>query len=144
MKIAFYVDSTNSQPRNMEIYKTLNTLVEEGKVSDACLFFNNIDYVPVQTKFGMFNSHDMWHYTGNLITTSVENTMRAANTVNKFNIYYLYDKSQKDLAGLMNSLNLNVKVLTTTQEDQQEYYRLTGEKPHLLESLENVFDLGVL
>ncbi len=143
MKIAFYVDSTNSQPKNIEIYNTLNSLVDKGRVKDVCLFFNNVDYVPVQTKFGIFNSHDMWHFTGNLITTSIENTMRAASTVNKFNIYYLYDRSQKNLAGLINSLDLEVKALTTTEEDQQEYYRLTGEKPYLLESLEDVLDLGV-
>lgn len=140
MKLSFYIENTNSDPKNLEIYNFLNKVVENNKVTDACLFFNNIDYMPVQPKFGIFNSHDMWHYTGDLITTSIENTMRAANTVNKFNIYYLYDKSQKNLVGLMNSLNLKVKVITTTQEDQQEYYRLTGEKPYILAGLEGFLD----
>ena len=140
MNIAFYIDSTNSTPRNMEIYNGLNKLVDENKVVDANLFYNNIDYVPIQPKFGMFNSHNIWNFTGTLVCTSLDNLFRAVSSVNKFKTIYMYDKSQKNLIALLQTVG--TKVVTTNQADYQEYYRLTGEKPNLLEKIEDIVDLG--
>jgi len=140
MNIGFYIENTNSDPRNLEIYNFLNKMVENDKVTDACLFFNNLDYVPVTTNFGIFDGSEIWSFTGLLIVTSLNNLDKANKATNKFETVYWYDKSQKNLTGLLNSVNLNVRVITTTQEDQQEYYRLTGEKAYVLADLEGFLD----
>ena len=140
MKLSFYVENTNSTPLNMEIYTALNKLKENNAVEDATLFFNNIDFIPVSPKFGLFDSADLWYYTGTVVTTSLDNLMRAASSVNKFKIIHLYDSLQKDLHKVL--LSTNHKVITKTEEDQKEYYRLTGVKPDLVENLEQLVEIG--
>jgi len=132
--IAFYIENQNSQPDNTLVYQALNQAVEEGYVTDANLFYNNIDYNPTHCKFGIFNSSDIWHYTGNLVTTSLENLVTAASSVNKFKLCYLFDSKQNNnLLSLLGSIKY--PTIATDEDSSKEYYRLTGNKPVLIEDL---------
>ena len=134
--IGFYIENANSEQKNLEIYKCLNNLSESKLLKDANLFFNNIDFMSIPPKFGMFDAHSLWNFTGILVCASLNNLLKAHNCVNKFKFCYLYDGSDKDLAGILFSSSF--KVVTTTEEDQKEYYRLTGKKPVLLGKLEDI------
>lgn len=138
--LSFYVENTNASPRNMEIYKGLNNIVEKGELKDVALFYNNVDFLPIQPKFAVFNSHDIWHFTGTVVATSMSNLFRLKNTVNKFQVLYLYDKSQKNLLNLLSTAG--DRVITLSQEDKDEYYRLTGEMPDLVEKIEDIVNYG--
>jgi hypothetical protein len=83
----------------------------------------------------MFNSTDIWHYTGTLIATSMETFLDALKAVNKYTLAYLFYGDQKyDVFSLI-GMSRTTKILTTTEEDQKEVYRLTGLKPVLLENV---------
>ena len=139
MKISFYINKTDSSPSSLAIYNGLNKLVDSGKVTDANLFFNDIDFMPVQPKFGMFDGSNIWHYTGTLVATTLKNLNLANLAVNKFKLVYMYDKSQVDGKQLYNLLqSVGIPVIALTKENQDEYYRLTGVRPTLFDSVEDI------
>lgn len=147
MKLGFYVDTNGGTPQNTEIYNFLNDAVDKKEVEDAAVFFNTINFNPVQPKFGMFDATELWSFTGNLITTSVMNTVKAKNVVNKFKMAYLFnsqDKNEQSLFELARIAN-EMKVLVTNELDEKEFYRLTGVAPHQLDGfslqeISEVFD----
>ena len=128
MNVGFYVDSVGATPENGEIFDALNQAVDNHEVSDASVFYNDIDYNPVKPKFGLFNATDLWSFTGLLIATSLENVIRASKVVNKFKILYLYNKSNKNLLMLLDICQ-SIPIVATNLEDSKEIYRLTGQKP---------------
>ena len=128
MNVGFYVDSVGATPENGEIFDALNQAVDNHEVSDASVFYNDIDYNPVKPKFGLFNATDLWSFTGLLIATSLENVIRASKVVNKFKMLYLYNKGNKNLLMLLDICQ-SVPIVTTSPEDSKEIYRLTGKKP---------------
>ncbi|MBG88408.1 MAG: hypothetical protein CMO80_16115 [Verrucomicrobiales bacterium] len=136
MHVGFYLETNGGTPQNTEIYKALNKAVEENDVEDASVFYNNVDFNPTQSRFGMFNSADIWSFTGLLVATSLQNVARAANIVNKFKLAYLYSPltgGTSDIFELM-AISDKIPVITKSQEDADEVYRLTANKPLVLEN----------
>jgi len=137
MKLGFYVETSGGTPQNTEIYNFLNKEVAEQNLDDAAVFFNTTNFNPIVPKFGMFDATELWHFTGNLITTSVVNTIKARNVVNKFNIAYLFkseDKGEQTVFELAR-IAKEMKVLVTNETDEKEFYRLTGVKPKKINGL---------
>ena len=91
----------------------------------------------------MFNSTDIWAFTGVLIATTLENVIRAAKVVNKFKLIYLYNGEEKNLLMLMDIMNV-VPVFVTNSQDSDEIYRLTGKKPTNISKLSIKNILGVI
>lgn len=143
MNVGFYVDSVAATPQNGEIFEALNEAVDNKDITDASVFFNDIDYNPIKPKFGMFNSTDIWAFTGVLIATTLENVIRAAKVVNKFKLIYLYNGEEKNLLMLMDIMNV-VPVFVTNSQDSDEIYRLTGKKPTNISKLSIKSILGVI
>jgi hypothetical protein len=143
MNVGFYVDSVAATPQNGEIFEALNEAVDNKDITDASVFFNDIDYNPIKPKFGMFNSTDIWAFTGVLIATTLENVIRAAKVVNKFKLIYLYNGEEKNLLMLMDIMNV-VPVFVTNSQDSDEIYRLTGKKPTNISKLSIKNILGVI
>jgi hypothetical protein len=147
MKLGFYVDTNGGTPRNLEIYNFLNKEVEDNNLEDAAVFFDTVDFNPIQTKFGMFNATELWHFTGHLITTSIIGTVKAESVVNKFKVAYLFnaaDKNERTIFELIRIAN-NHRVLVTNEVDKGEFLRLTGVSPVLmdgfsLQQIREVFD----
>ena len=133
MNLGFYIETTNNSARNAEIFNALNEAVDNKELDDACVFFNNVDFNPIHTKFGMFNGTDIWHFTGSLVATSISNVKKALKSVNKFNLSYLFDPEEKNLIGLLEVVG-QVNVIARNEEEAKEFYRLTGTKPKVLSS----------
>ena len=131
MNLGFYVKSGNAEGVNGKIYMCLNEAIANKSVKDASVFFDNIDYNPMKTNFGMFNSTDIWHFTGELITTSIETTVNALKAVNRFNLSYLYTRDDIDVLKLID-ISSRVNDIVDSETDSDHFYRLTGKKPKLL------------
>lgn len=129
MNIGFYIDTLKGEPETVNLYQSLNRLTETDEVSDVSLFYNAADFNPEQPKFGLFNSTDIWCFTGSLIATSLANVMMASNVINKFNLYYLYNNNDKDVFQLI-SLPKTVPILAKTKEDAEYIFRVSGKKVH--------------
>jgi hypothetical protein len=144
--VGFYIKKINGSERNVNIFNALNTAVMENHVRDASVFFNDVEHNPVVPRFGMFNASDIWAFTGVLFSVSLENSLMANSIVNKFKLYHIFNSDEdKNLMGLITVSN-SIDVITQTEKDSKEYYRLTGKKPlvelsdqsikHMLESIE--------
>lgn len=137
MNIGFYINATNAHAPNDEIFRVLNEAVDNQEVTDASVFYNDVDFNPAKTKFGMFNSTDLWAFTGVLVATTLANTIRALQIVNKLKPVYLYNKEDpghKDLMALI-QVQSKVKIITRSEKENQEVYRLTGENTAVIPDL---------
>ena len=134
MNIGFYINTPGDTEKNREIFEALNEAVENKEATDASIFYNDIDYNPIKPKFGMFNATEIWSFTGVLVATSLENTIRAHQIVNKFKLFYLHESQEKNLLMLLDVAN-RVPMIVRNKEDSKEVYRLTGKKPKIISKL---------
>lgn len=135
MRIGFYIDSLLGDDPTLHLFNRLNEAVHNGTVEDATVFYNKVDFNPIQPKFGVFNATDIWHFTGTLIATTVANVLSANNMINKFKLCYLFD-SDRDFVGLL-KLPASVPILVKNESDGAYIYRTTGRTPiRLPEDLE--------
>ena len=135
MDVAFYVNQISNDEKMTDLFNRMNSDVESGAIDNGSIFYKDIGPSPVEPKFGMFNSTDIWHYTGTLIATSMDTFLDAFKAVNKYTLAYLFYKDSKyDVFSLI-GMSRTTKMLTTTEEDQKEVYRLTGLKPILLDNV---------
>tara|TARA_B100001094_G_scaffold319436_1_gene364255 strand:- start:1298 stop:1756 length:459 start_codon:yes stop_codon:yes gene_type:complete len=136
MNLGFYVNKSNLEGKNSMIFGLLNDAVESKKVMDATVFYNDIDFNPMQTNFGMFNATELWAFTGTLVSDNIRNTVHAMNVINKFKLLHLFDRTDKDLMSLL-SIADRVEFLVDSEEDQKEFYRVTKRKAKLI-NLQNI------
>lgn len=126
MSIAFYTQELNNSESNLKIYECLNDAVIYNKVNDASLFINNINFMDKPTKFGVFNSTELWNYTGWLITTNINNAFFVKNVVNKFKHIFCADSKETNLMGLIEIINTTPS-FTSNEDQQKEIKRVTGK-----------------
>ena len=132
MDVAFFIDQINEDPKTMEIFNGLNEEIENGKIQNGSVFYKEVGPNPIHPKFSLFNSTDIWNYTGTLVATTMDTFVDAFKAINKYKLVYLFSKDNKhDVFGLI-SVSKQFEILTGTEEDQKEAYRLTGKKPKLL------------
>jgi hypothetical protein len=126
MKLAFYIDSLHGDEYTINLFNQLNAAVEKGVVEDACLFYNKVNFNPVIPKFGVFNATDIWHFSGVLVATTVLGVLSARNMINKFDLYYLFDRD-RDFVGLLKIGD--VPILVRTEDDEKYIRRVLGVTP---------------
>tara|TARA_B100001564_G_C20648935_1_gene675881 strand:- start:1706 stop:2143 length:438 start_codon:yes stop_codon:yes gene_type:complete len=113
------------------IIENINKKLSDGALSDAAIFYDSIGPISNVPNFGLFNSTDIWAFTGNLITTCSQTTMTCKNIVNKFKHYYYYNPLQeKDALQVIQAVSdSDVKVICASDEDAKELVRITGVEP---------------
>lgn len=130
MNLAFYVESVAESEQSKQIFECLNNAIKEHKVSDASIFYN----IPASNlnpaKFGLFNSTELWAFTGLLVNTTIQGAIYSLNIFNKFKPVYLF-KKERDIMSLI-YLASKMPIIVTSKEDEQEVYRLTGKMPKLI------------
>lgn len=131
MNIAFFVNKLSDSEQNKAIFQCLNRAVHDEIVSDASLFFTNVGPIGTPTIFGMFNSTDLWNYTGQVIATSIGCIHYAERIANKFKLGYLFSKENNTL-GLID-IAKRVPIFAANENDAAECFRLTGRNPRLIE-----------
>ena len=90
MNVAFYISQINQDKKTVEIFNGLNADLESGSIDNGSVFYKEIGQSAVEPKFGMFNSTDIWHFTGTLVATSMETFLDAIKAVNKYSLAYLF------------------------------------------------------
>ena len=136
MNLGFYVHSTGGNDLNADIFGLLNDAVENNEVSDASVFYNEVDYNPVEKKFGTFNSTELWSFSGTLLVTTLTNLAIASRVVNDIKIAYLFDKTAKDnnLISLI-QVSQSYPFIVRSEQEKEEIHRITGKMPHVIEKL---------
>lgn len=143
MNIGIYVDSTGNQKLMQNISTVVNKTVLRNDIKDVSVFYDDVGYNPFDIQCGLFNATDLWHFSGTLITTSIETTKNALNIVNDIDIIYLYDRLEKVniFTLILMAQNDRLKILCTDNETARELYRLTNVKPFGISELDNALNL---
>jgi hypothetical protein len=137
MNLGFYIETNGGTPQNKDIYEFLNREIDSGTLEDAAVFFNSVNYNATETKFGMFDAANLWSFTGNLVTTSIHNLVKARAIANKLKLAYLYstgDRNENSLFEIVRA-SKTVPVCVRNLLDYRDFARITGVEPMLLEEL---------
>ena len=132
MNLGIYIDSMQEDEQFRSVANTINTGITQGLLTDASIFYDTIGYNTIPVKCGCFNSTDLWNFTGNLITTSINSTLTALNIVNKFKIHFYHGWSPENetaLSLIAATVNPSVKTLCRDEGGAKEFYRITGTAP---------------
>lgn len=140
MNIALYTDSlTNEEP----ISKFVDAIEQGfllGIIDDASVFYDSIGFSHVSFPCGVFNSTELWNFSGKLIVTSLETLNNALKIVNNIEIYYLYGLGkQENVLNLLNTLSSNTfKVIATDSTAYANFCRITNREPESHIENENI------
>lgn len=143
MNIGLYLDNIGNQDKMKEIFDFVNSAVIRSDITDISIFYDDVGYNPFNIQCGFFNSTDLWHFNGTLLTTSIETTKNALKIVNSIQTIYLYDKTEKvNIFALLDiSQNANVKIVCSNNDSAKELYRLTNKTTHGISDLNNILNL---
>lgn len=143
MNIGLYVENTGKQEIMQQLADFVNKAILRNNTKDISIFYDDVGYNPFDIKCGFFNSTDLWHFNGTLITTCIETTRNAINIVNNIDIIYLYDKSEKVNLFLLISIAQNnaIKIACSNNETAKEFYRLTNQNPYAISKVDNILNV---
>ena len=132
MNLGVYIDILGDNEEFRLAVKTINEGVKNGDLSVASIFYDSASDIPVKAECGLFNSTDLWNFTGTLVTTGMDPTKNALDMVNKFDIIYYYGWNTKNkintIALLDIAMNPKIKVICRNEQDSKTFSRLTGSK----------------
>lgn len=135
MNLGVYVSSLGDSELLRNISDGLNFGIESRFIKDASIFYDNVSYNPFVVKCGMFNSTELWNFSGSLITTSLSTSISALKIVNKIDLYYYYGLEKNlNVLNLINILNNKINVISIDENMDNDLYRKTGIRSKLIGS----------
>lgn len=103
------------------------------KIQDASIFYDNIAYNPFNIMCGLFNSTDIWNFSGTLIVPSLSTLTSSLKIVNDIDLWYYYGWENKiSTLSLIYITTQNIKVVAKTEDDAKDFYRKTKRNPNLV------------
>lgn len=132
MNIGYYTSTLGTTDINMKIFSFLNSAIENNEIENGSVFYEDIAFNPMPTRFGVFNSTDIWYFTGTLLVSGFIQADSIKKVVNKFEPLYVYDGNEKNLLKLIDTIS-NMDVIVTSKEDFEYVNRVCGQEPFLVE-----------
>lgn len=129
MNLAIYVKSLKDEDILKLCIEEIENAMDKNIIDDASIFYDAIGFCPLFFPCGVFNSTDIWNFSGKITTFSLECLTNLKNIVNNFDTYYCFGWEKTDNVLKLISMTSGMKVIAKTKEDASEYYRLTGNKP---------------
>jgi|TARA_R100000482_G_scaffold124638_2_gene78208 hypothetical protein len=141
MHIGFYLPTLGSSEFNIKLFNKLNEIVDSQEYDDVCVFYDDLNYNPINPKFGVFNSSELWSFTGVLFISSFDMIPQVKSTINKFKSVVLYDGT-KNLLDILSGIQ-EFEVVTQNEEDYGYIKRVTGKETHLMKDFNFTEFLGL-
>lgn len=141
MNLGIYIDKI-SDYKQLEFSKQLIDYgIETNKINDASIFYNVIGQNPYKFSCGIFNSTDLWNFSGKLLVYSLECAIGAMNIINNIDIIYYYglEKEKINVLQLM-AINKEAEYICNSEENSKELYRLTNKNNRLVPSYKEFFN----
>jgi hypothetical protein len=130
MNVGIYIDTLVNTKQLEMVALCINDAIEKKLVKDASIFYDDVGHNPFNIKCGMFNSTDLWNFSGNLIVTSLNTALKSINIVNNLNLFYYYGLENKpNTLDLLHVLENNLEIICNSDSDAAEIYRTTGKQP---------------
>ena len=146
MNLGVYTNTLGNSEDLLSAVKGIGDGLKERKLDDASIFYDSasLDFPEAGISCGLFNSTDLWNFTGSLVATDLDCAKNALSMVNKFNVIYYYGWDTKykvnTIALLEVALNDKVKTICRTEGDLKKFKRLTGKDAAVVED----FDINQL
>ena len=100
--------------------------LDSGKLRDASIFYDDVGPIEPHNVCGMFNSVELWKFTGKLVTFSPDSMMKANAVSNKFKTIYCHGLVQYDVLSLLASLK-TPHCIAITPDAEKDFKRVTGK-----------------
>lgn len=141
MNLGIYINSLGDTGQMKYISECINSGIQNKQLIDASIFYNDVAYNPFDIQCGMFNSTDLWSFSGVLLTTSLSCCASASSIVNNIKLYYYYGwEKEVNILELIQVLkDGNISVICNGENAAKEFYRITGDKPKFI--CENYTDI---
>lgn len=142
MNLGIYISSLSDQEQLSHINSLVSENINNKFIYDISIFYDGIDFNPNNTMCGMFNSTDLWSFNGNLIVTSLDALATAKKVINNINLFYYHGwKQEKNVLRLI-SLTIGTSIISKSEQESEEIYRLTGIQPiGISDNFNNIIDL---
>ncbi len=125
MNLGVYIPSLGPSQDNTDLFNKLNEYVEQGKFDDISLFYDDVNFCPVDAKFGLFNAADLWNFTGTLFCYSLDIAPKLKNTINNFEVV-IVDTGSRNILSILKAME-EYTVVTTSEENKGYLKRVTGK-----------------
>lgn len=131
MNIGVYVESITDEDIIGYAIESIEIGFNTNQIDDATIFYDSVGFTPFFFPCGLFNSTELWNFSGTLVTFSLNSLKSALSIVNNIDIYYCYGWEDKtNVLSLLDTLskNPNVKLISKNGEFSKNLFRITGKK----------------
>jgi len=129
MNLGIYLQSLADHAQLKNISEAINNNIGKS-LEDASIFYDTIAYNPFNIRCGIFNSTELWSFSGKLISTSLSTTLTSLKVINNIDIYYYYGFEEKiSPLSLFFLLKNDIRVIARSNESEQDFKRKTKIDP---------------
>jgi len=125
MNVGFYL-TTNDQYTDSMFNEIANAL-SSGLIKDAAIFVDNIFFTSSRKSCAIYESCDLWSFSGKLIVSEIRLLEKAKNIVNDIDLYYYFGFEKINPIRML--IEKDLKVIANGEKLGKEYFRLTNKKP---------------
>lgn len=125
MNLGVYIPSLGPSQDITDLFNTLNEYVEQGTFDDISLFYDDVNFCPVDAKFGLFNAADLWNFTGTLLCYSLDIVPKLKNTINNFEVV-IVDTGSRNILSILKAME-EYPLVATSESHAKYLKRVTGK-----------------
>lgn len=130
MNLGIYIKNLMDVDQVSLVADFVNANVKNNGIKDISIFYDNIGKIDKPINCGLFNSTDLWNFSGDLIVTSLDAVFTSMSIVNGINVYYYGWNDKPDIFKLVYATQRkNIKIICRSEQDEKQLYRLTKTKP---------------
>lgn len=130
MNIGLYIDSLGDEKAIKIFIDTIEQGFLSNKLDDASIFYDSVSFTPFNFPCGVFNSTELWNFSGKLLVFSLESLRNAINIVNNIEIYYVFGFEESiNILAMLDLISSNeISVITKNNFGILNFYRISGKK----------------
>jgi hypothetical protein len=141
MNLGIYVNALDNDDETSWASKVIDYGIENDKLKDASIFYDNIGFTPYQYTCGVFNSTDLWNFAGSLLVMHKDSLRTATKIINDIAIFYYYGWNDNPTTfELLDISNKQVNIICRNEQKQKEFYRITGITASIIKEAEELFE----
>ena len=130
MNIGLYIDSLGDEKAIKIFIDTIEQGFLSNKLDDASIFYDSVSFTPFNFPCGLFNSTELWNFSGKLLVFSLESLRNAVKIVNNIEIYYVFGFEESiNILAMLDLVSSNeISVITKNNLGMLNFYRISGKK----------------
>lgn len=128
MNIGLFTSSMENEKEIQFFLESIEYGLNKNILDDASIFYNDSGFSPFTFNCGLFNSTDLWGFSGKLLVFSLDCLRTAMSVVNNIEIYYCYGWEDKvNVLNLLDVSSKDIKIISNKEVDSINLFRLTGK-----------------